>query len=250
MILLALIVFLSFLVEAAAGFGSMVIALTLGALWFSVDELLLWLVPVNLVLSLWLVARGWKAIRFAFLFRGVGPLMGLGLIGGSLIATQAATAWWLKPLFGLFVIAVAIWQLRATLAPSTTSTPLPLAARVTALLTAGVIHGIFATGGPLAVFVTARELPEKSEFRATLSMLWAALNAALLVKWVFDGALTSSSLTTSAWMLLPLLAGIGVGEFIHHRLDERRFRIAVAILLLAAGTVLTLKSVATVGTSS
>jgi uncharacterized membrane protein YfcA len=176
--------------------------------------------------------------------------MGLGLIGGSLIATQAATAWWLKPLFGLFVIAVAIWQLRATLAPSTTSTPLPLAARVTALLTAGVIHGIFATGGPLAVFVTARELPEKSEFRATLSMLWAALNAALLVKWVFDGTLTSSSLTTSAWMLLPLLAGIGVGEFIHHRLDERRFRIAVAILLLAAGTVLTLKSVATVGASS
>lgn len=247
---LPVIVFLSFLVEAAAGFGSMVIALTLGAMWFQVDALLTWLVPVNEVLSLWLVARGWRSIRWAFLAKRVGPLMGVGLVVGTLISAQAAQAWWLKPLFGVFVVAVAVWQLSSTLKPNVEAPPLPFAARVSALLGAGVIHGIFATGGPLAVFVTARELPEKAQFRATLSALWAALNGVLLANWAWEGRMTGESLTQSAWLLLPLAGGIAVGEWVHHRLDERRFRIAVASLLLAAGTVLTLRSLATLGNST
>ncbi len=111
--LLALIVFASFLVEAAAGFGSMVVALTLGALWFSVNELLAWLVPVNLVLSAYLVARDWRSIRWRFLATRMVPLMALGLGLGTLVATQAAQTSWLKPTFGAFVMAVAAWQLRA-----------------------------------------------------------------------------------------------------------------------------------------
>ena len=46
--LLAGIVAVAFLVEAAAGFGSMVVALTVGALFFPMPSLLGWLVPVNL----------------------------------------------------------------------------------------------------------------------------------------------------------------------------------------------------------
>ncbi|MFT3710248.1 MAG: sulfite exporter TauE/SafE family protein [Archangium sp.] len=240
---LALIVFTAFLVEAAAGFGSMVIALTVGALFFTVEDLLLWLVPVNLVLSLYLVARSWKSIRWPFLLKGVAPLMGLGLLLGTLVATQAANATWLKPAFGLFTIAVAIWQLTSALKPATSeASPLPFPARAAALLGAGAIHGIFATGGPLAVFVTARELPNKTEFRATLSMLWVAMNAALLSAWALSGKFTQGSLKTSALMLLPLAAGIAVGDWLHHRLDERRFRITVAAMLLIAGAVLTANS--------
>lgn len=242
MYLLATIVFVAFLVEAAAGFGSMVIALTVGALFFKVETLLLALVPVNLTLSLWLVARGAKSIQWKFLLKQVLPLMGIGLVAGTLVATQASNATWLKPVFGLFTIAVASWQLTSTLKPSLTENPLPFPARVAALLGAGTIHGIFATGGPLAVFVTTRELPNKTQFRATLSMLWVVMNAVLLATWGVAGKLTTQSLTTSAWMLIPLAAGIAVGEWVHHRLDERRFRITVAALLLVAGAVLTVNS--------
>ncbi|MGV3625719.1 MAG: hypothetical protein ACO1OB_33215, partial [Archangium sp.] len=108
--LLAGIVFVAFLIEAAAGFGSMVVALTLGALWFDVNQLLAWLVPVNFVLSCYLVAVGWKHIAWKFLMTRMVPLMALGLALGTLVATRAAAAAWLKPAFGLFVVAVAIWQ--------------------------------------------------------------------------------------------------------------------------------------------
>ena len=239
---LSLIVFLSFLVEAATGFGSMVVALTLGALWFSVNELLGWLVPVNMVLSAYLVARGWRAVKWGFLLTRMLPLMALGLAFGTVVAARAAETNWLKPAFGLFVMAVAAWQLSSALRPAAVVSALPGAARVAALLGAGAIHGIFATGGPLAVFVAARELPEKAAFRGTLSMLWLVLNALVMPRLVFEGQVSAATLQTSGLMLLPLALGIAAGEWVHHRLPEARFRVVVAALLLAAGGVLVAQS--------
>ena len=240
--ILALIVFFAFLVEAATGFGSMVIALTLGALLFDVNALLGWLVPVNMVLSTYLVARGWRAVQWRFLSTKLLPLMALGLLLGTFVAAQAAQTSWLKPTFGAFVMAVAAWQLKSALQPTGVTAPLPAPARIAALLGAGVIHGIFATGGPLAVFVSARELPEKAAFRATLSMLWLVLNALVLPRLVLEGQVTAASVPTSALMLLPLAGGIAAGEWVHQRLDEARFRLIVAVLLLLAGGVLLAQS--------
>ncbi|MEW5739669.1 MAG: sulfite exporter TauE/SafE family protein [Myxococcota bacterium] len=235
MLLLTGIVFVAFLVEAAAGFGSVVVAMTVGALWFPVPQLLAWLVPVNLVLSVYLVVRGRAALDWRFLFRRMLPVMALGLVGGTLIATRAAEEAWLKPAFGVFVVAVAGWQLRRGHGEET---PLSPGARTLALLGAGVIHGVYATGGPLAVFVSARELKDKAAFRATLSALWVALNLLVLPRLVAQGEVTPQTLGTSALMLAPLALGILVGEWIHHRLDEARFRVAVSALLLVAGVVL------------
>ncbi|HEY0881112.1 MAG TPA: sulfite exporter TauE/SafE family protein [Archangium sp.] len=249
MSILAGIVFLSFLVEAATGFGSMVVALTLGALWFTVPELLGWLIPVNMVLSAYLVTRGRRDVQWRFLGTRMIPLMAVGLGVGTLVAAKANEASWLKAVFGVFVIGVAAWQLKTALRPSGDARPLPGPARVAALFGAGVIHGIFATGGPLAVFVSARELPEKAAFRATLSTLWLALNTLVLPRLVLEGQVTVTTLQTSALMLLSLGAGIAAGEWIHHRIAEGGFRIAVAGLLLAAGCVLTVNSLRPPGLS-
>lgn len=236
--LLALIVFAAFLVEAATGFGSMVVALTFGALFFQVNELLVGLIPVNMVLSTYLAARGRNSIDWRFLGTKMIPLMALGLAAGTLLATTASQTTWLKPAFGFFVIAVAAWQLKTALKPSANTAPLPAPIRVSALLGAGVIHGIFATGGPLAVFVSARELKDKTVFRSTLSMLWLVLNALVLPRLVLEGQVSAKTLETSGLMLLPLAVGIAAGEWIHHRLPEERFRVIVAVMLLIAGTVL------------
>ncbi len=233
--ILSLIVFLSFLVEAATGFGSMIVALTFGAMWFDVNQLLGWLVPVNMVLSAYLVARSLEVIRWRFLFTKMLPLMALGLFAGTLVAARAAQQTWLKPAFGGFVMAVAVWQLRQS---SQVAKPLPAPARIAALLGAGVIHGIFATGGPLAVFVSARELPEKAAFRGTLSALWLVLNALVMPRLVLEGQVTAATLETSAVLLVPLGLGIASGEWVHHRLAEARFRVIVAVMLLIAGAVL------------
>jgi uncharacterized membrane protein YfcA len=43
-------------------------------------------------------------------------------------------------------------------------------------------------------------------------------------------------------MLAPLALGIVAGEWVHHRLDEKKFRVVVAVLLLVAGGVLLMQS--------
>jgi uncharacterized membrane protein YfcA len=242
MALLAGIVFVAFLVEAAAGFGSVVVAMTVGALWFPVPSLLAWLVPVNLVLSVYLVLRGRAFLDWRFLGRRLLPLMAVGLAVGTLVASRAAEANWLKPAFGLFVVAVAGWQLRSSLVAQAEGRPLAEPVRALALVSAGVIHGVYATGGPLAVFVAARELKDKGSFRATLSALWVALNLLVLPRLVVQGEVTGASLGTSALMLAPLALGILAGEWVHERLDENQFRVVVGALLLAAGAVLVVKS--------
>lgn len=238
--LLAALVFLGFLVEAAAGFGGMVVSLTLGALWLPVGHLLGVLVPVNLVLSSYLLARGFRHVEWRFLLKRLVPLMAVGLVAGMLLARSTSTGW-LKPVFAAFVVVLAAQQLAQL---KRASAPARLSSLVAGawLVGGGFIHGVFATGGPPTVYVASRELPEKAAFRASLSAVWVLLNLLLLPRLWLEGNLSVASLSTSAWLLLPLGAGIAAGEWVHHRLDERRFRVAVAALLLVAGFTLLVSS--------
>ena len=58
---------------------------------------------------------------------------------------------------------------------------LPKAFLLVILLLAGVIHGMFVSGGALLVVYAAQVLKEKEEFRATLAPVWVVLNSILLV---------------------------------------------------------------------
>ncbi len=228
--LLAGVVALAFLVEAAAGFGSMVVALTIGALFFPIPSLLGWIVPVNLVLSFAILVRNREHVQRKYLWSAVVPSMTVGLLGGIALARSTDTAW-MKPVFALFVVAVAAHQLLSRAAQK----PLPRVLASVLLVIAGIIHGVFATGGPLAVFVSSRALPEKSAFRATLAALWVVLNLLLLPRLWLDGSL---DVAVSFLLLAPLGVGALAGNWIHHRLDEARFRRVVAVLLLGAGSTL------------
>ncbi len=235
--LLAALVFAGFLVEAAAGFGGMVVALTVGALFMPMGSLLGVLVPVNLALSTYLLVRGLPHVAWGFLLKRLVPLMAVGLLVGMLLARSTSTGW-LKPVFAGFVVVVAaqqLVQLRAGTAPARLS---PWVAGAW-LFGGGLIHGVFATGGPPTVYVASRELPEKAVFRASLSAVWVLLNLLLLPRLWVERSLSPQ---TSALLLVPLVVGIVAGEWIHHRLDERKFRVAVAVLLLAAGMTLLVSS--------
>lgn len=241
-VLLVLIVFLAFFVEATLGFGATVVTVVLGIFLFPLHVLLPAFVPLNLVLSLYLVGRYRRHVRWRLLLLRIVPLMGLGMPLGIFLFHSAGHRW-LNVGFGAFVVVLsAIELLRLRRAEGSTH-PLHTASRVALLVSGGVIHGAYATGGPMAVYVAGREIEDKGEFRSTLSALWFVLNAVLVVGYVVSGEIDRETARLSAYLLLPLAAGLAAGEWCHARVRVSLFRILVFALLLAAGAVLVARNV-------
>jgi uncharacterized membrane protein YfcA len=228
------VVALSFAVEATTGFGATVIALALGVHLFSLGELLPVFVPLGLFVSSWLALRGRADVDRRLLLARILPWMGLGLAVG-LVIFEFASHELLRRVFGAFVVALAGLEL-ARIARARESEPaLSPPAATAALLGAGVMHGMFSTGGPLLVWALGRSLPSKRAFRATLSCVWLVLGTTLTVAYAMNDRLDGQTLRATAALLPVLGVALAAGEWAHQRLDERRFRVLVYALLLGAG---------------
>jgi len=245
-LLLALVVLVAFVVESAAGFGGTVVSVSLGSQLMPVDDVLVRFLPANLVLSFVMVLRTWRLVDWRVLIRRVAPWMGLGMAFGT-AAARVASPTVVKVVFAAFVLVLACMELNKARRPAgenDATASLPRLAAATALVGAGVLHGMFACGGPLAVWVLGRDLPTKGPFRATLSALWLGLNAILVGSYAFGGRLTAGSLRDASALLVPLVVGLFVGERVHASLSPARFRVAVFALLAVSSLVLLVRSLA------
>lgn len=231
----AAIVVLACVAEAATGFGATVIAVTLGALLYPVTVVVAPLVPANVLVLGYLVARhhgraDWRHIRGRIL-----PWMGAGTLAGLALA-EALAGPVLQRLFGALVVALAIrevvawWRGGAGTAPR----PSPAIDRA-ALFGAGVTHGLFATGGPLLVYAVSRTGADRRAFRSTVAAVLLVLNVGLVGAYVATGRLTPATLPFVGALVPAAVAGIAAGEWVHGRVPEASFRAAVFALLGLAG---------------
>jgi uncharacterized membrane protein YfcA len=240
--LLAAMLGAGFFVEAVAGFGGTVLALSLGATRFPIATVLAVFLPLNLALSAYLAIRHRAAVAGRALATTIVPpmLVGLAVGTGLAVVIDADAA---KLGFAALVIAVAISELVRLARPRPTAPPPPRPAlQVLVLGAAGVIHGLFATGGPLVVAIANRMFAAKATLRATLAVLWFTLNLVVLARLIAAGDLTTTTLGYSAAMVPVLGVALAAGEWIHHRVSERGFRWLVAGLLAAVGAVLFVRS--------
>jgi uncharacterized membrane protein YfcA len=234
----AAIVFAAYAVQTVTGFGSMLLCVTFGAHLLPIRDLVTLAVPISLLQTGYIVLRHRDGIRWKLLLGRVLPLMGLGLAVGFYAARDLGGSW-LKIAFGVMVLLLAsrelflLWRARREEAASL-ARPIPPAASIAAMLGAGVIHGIYATGGPLLVYAIGREGLPKHEFRSTLSGVWLALNAVLAAGFLLEGRYSADTGVDLLVLLPAVPLGIVLGEVLHHRVAERPFKIAVFLLLIAA----------------
>jgi len=233
-VLLFLIIILSQTVETTTGFGSTVIALSLGALIFPLKELVVLLVIIGGLQSLWIVVRYYKHIQWRILLGRIVPLCGLGLPIGIYFFDYLCGPQ-LKLFFGIFVVLVATAELINLYRTKGATRDLPLPMGIALLLAGGIIHGIFATGGPLIVYYTSRRLEEKAGFRATLSMLWLVLNSSLAINFMLSHSIHRAGIALAGELLPALFLGIFFGEILHRKVNEFTFRIVVQCILLLTG---------------
>ncbi len=238
LVILGIIALAAFATEGAIGFGGTVLAASIGAQVVPLGLLLPAFVPLNMVLSSWLLARGFSAVSWRLLAVEVAPAVGVGTaIGLALFHVPAKTALALG--FAVFVVGLAIFQLAR---PGASERELARPLRIGLLLIGGIAHGLFATGGPMIVYVVRRRLADKRAFRSTLAVLWLVLNTAVLVNYASAGVYGRSTVEVGGVLALTIVPGLLLGERVHAKLDAARFERVVWVVLLLAGAALAVRS--------
>ncbi|WP_150911886.1 sulfite exporter TauE/SafE family protein [Marinobacter halotolerans] len=233
-------ILLAFTIETITGFGSIVIALSLGALMLPIPQLLPVLVPLSVVMSSYLTWKNRQHIDWPILTRLILPLMLAGTITGYFLMPWLGDSG-LEILLGCLIVWFAgkeLWRLFG----GHVAAPHGLKTSRGIILAAGVTQGLFASGGPLLVYALAGIQLDKSRTRATLVSVWLTLNVTLTLLYLFDGRLIATA-DRIAWYLPMLVMGVVVGDFLHHRLDEGYFRRAVYGVLLVTGILLVFRAI-------
>lgn len=235
--LLSFFILISFTTEALTGFGSIIIAVALGANFYPIPEILPLVVPLNLLLSAYFVVRYFKLINGSALLKMIFPIMGFGtLLGYYLI--QFIEGETLKFIFGASVVFFAIREIYKYFNNKERSRQMLWQFQSFWIFAGGVIHGIYGSGGPMLVYALSGNSLNKGVFRATLSAIWFAMNLLLTMMYIYSRQINNHNFGKLMIIFPIVLIGIVLGELLHHRINEEKFKLVVYFLLLLSGCLL------------
>ena len=232
-VLLMVIVVISHVLESITGFGSTALSLPFMTLLIPVYVAKPVLAIYTLLLCGYILLCNrrqirWDAFRQMVLWLLPGLLMGMMVYA---FLPQKLLLWVLT----VFTIAIAVRGLGKCfgLLPAE-GKPFPKTVDRLLLLLGGVMHGAFAAGGPILVIHAAKAVPDKTQFRATMCLIWLMLNSILLIQMGIAGQLTSQVLSLTVKGLPFLIISILLGDRIQKRMNGEGFsKITFAMLLLS-----------------
>lgn len=109
------------------------------------------------------------------------------------------------------------------------------------LLAAGLVHGVFVSGGPLLIGYLAGRLPEKESFRATISTVWIVLNSVIFIGDIAGGSWNPALILCQAGALPFFFGGMFLGGLLCKRMSQRAFLWLTYLLLFISGILLLAK---------
>ena len=232
-VLFLVIDFVAFTIQSLTGFGGPLIAMPLG-----ISVVGLAAAKPVITFGAWLSAlviavRNRKDIVFRELFRMAGAML-VFMIAGLWLFKNGQMKF-LQVIYGLIVICIGLKQL---FLPS--EKPMAKWLVVLSICLAGIMQGMFVSGGSFLVIYAVSAIPEKRQFRAMLSAVWATVNVFLLCSYFVDGSFTPEVLSLSALSLVPLSAAVVCGSLLAGKLNQKTFLKAAYILLVVSGAVLLL----------
>jgi len=239
--LLVLVLIFAHTVETVLGFGATIIALALGIFIFPLETILPVLVILGFLQSLWLVVRWFKYIRWPVLLLNILPAAIIGMAIGISYRTLVGNYTQLLILLGVFVMAVSVMEIVLIYKTRSAGGSLPWYLGWPILIVGGIFHGIYASGSPLIIYYSSRQLKEPAEFRATISMLWLILAVILVVNLYSIGQINVNTLATTGIVLPGLILGIVFGSRMTFR--TLVFKVLIYTLLFVAGLLLVVQQI-------
>jgi uncharacterized membrane protein YfcA len=136
----------------------------------------------------------------------------------------------IKKSYGLLIIFIAVSKLLVH-----RHFDYPPVLNILILFFAGVVHGLFLSGGAVLVIYLMRCDLKVPEFRSTLASIWVLLGLILCVSQGMSHLYTSLDLHLCALAIIPAVASYIVGHKLIHFVKGYGFYILTDLLLLASG---------------
>ena len=245
LILFAMIVMSTYLIEGIIGFGGTLLALPLVSNVVGMKTAVDVLVIVVLFASAWVSIRDrnyidLKALKWILLFMLPGLPVGMWLF--AVLPEKP-----LKIALGIFMIFVGIKGLytafkfsKASSRPSKKDSLLAKWLMPLSLFLGGIIHGAFTCGGPFVVIYAKKHITHKTSFRATLCALWTLLNGIMLTMSFLRHDLSQEIILLSIWTLPFMVFAIWLANLLHHKLRAEIFTHIVNAALIGSGILMML----------
>lgn len=229
------VVGIAYVVRGIAGFGSGLIAM----------PLLLLLLPLTIAVPLVVIldyaasaAQGVRDRR-AIEWREIVRVLPTAMVGVAVAfwLFKIVDADWLIKILAVFLIGVAIYQLRSDGNGRRISSLWALPAGAFG----GLVGTLFGTGGPFYVaYLHGRQL-DKVAFRATFSTIFLLDGASRIVSYALAGFLNERFFGILLCLAPMMALGIFVGRRLHADIGVVTFRRGISVLLLLSGGILLFK---------
>lgn len=228
-----LVVFLANIIEGITGFAGTLLAMPLSMQLIGIQDAKPVLNVVAIIVSLVIAVRYYRDINKKEVLK-ISFLMIIGMVAGlymfSILPVKN-----LSVIYGILIIVVAIRGLSTK-----KQNDFPKGILILIVIGAGIIHGMFLSGGSLLVLYAVTVLKDKSMIRATLAPVWIILNSIILVQDITIGVFTSETLRLTAYCIIPLILALFIGSALHKIMRQSPFVKLTYILLIVSGLTLLL----------
>ena len=237
--LVGLVVILTHFVQGVSGFGCVVLAMPFIAILLGLKVAVPVLITQALLISTLIAVESRRKIAWRE-FGKIVALVGIGLPVGMWayrILPENESKW----VVAAFTLCVGLHGLATQW--SNTGAPRKAGSRPRFLGSAllplgGVAQGAFGMGGPPIVVYATRAFSDKAAFRATLSLLWAVSNTAIITYWLAGSRIDAHILKMIGFCIPFTLAGLFIGNRVHYAIDEVAFQRVIYLALIVSALVL------------
>ena len=216
-------------IQAITGFAGTVLAMPPSMYLLGVADAKTILNLMALLSGVMIAVSDFHHIRWRELGK-ICVFMGAGMIAGIALCEYIGTGDVFLRVYGCIIIAIAVRNLLVREQRS-----LPKALLLSILVLAGVIHGMFVSGGALLVIYATQVLKEKEEFRSTLAAVWIVLNSVMMAFQISDGSFSGRNIRLIL-IGIPLLAlATWIGKKLLRVVSQKAFLYLTYVLLLISG---------------
>ena len=233
LILFGIVVLITHYLEGITGFGCTVLALPFCTLLVGIKTAVPTLLILAWILALYVIIIDFKKIIWKQYLR-IMILVLLGLPIGILLFSIMPEHI-LKIILGVFMILVSLRGIYITFKDSPAVKKIPKVILNMCLFLGGIVHGAFGSGGPFIIIYATENLPDKSNFRATLCALWFTLNSIIIVRDLIAGAITFPVINVLLVSIPFLIVGMILGNITHGKINPKLFTKIIYVVLFVSG---------------